>query len=102
MQPSPIAETSRLLFPSFRFCIVSLFNRSTNVILSEAKNLGSFVHRVPGSKDSDVMLAAKVQHLLRFGDATDHRAGETAAAANETERGDAQRLRGSADKRKIS
>jgi hypothetical protein len=23
MQPSPIADTSRLLFPSFRFCIVS-------------------------------------------------------------------------------
>jgi hypothetical protein len=22
MQPNPIAETSRLLFPSFRFCIV--------------------------------------------------------------------------------
>ena len=31
-------------------------NCSTNVILSEAKNLGSLVHRVPGSKDRDVSL----------------------------------------------
>src|SRR5438067_10877818 len=54
MQPSPIADTSNPLFPSLRFCTVSPFNRSTNVILSEAKNLGSFVHRDPGSKDRDV------------------------------------------------
>ena len=48
------------------------------------------------------MLAAKIEHLLRFGDAADHRPGKTVPSHDEAERGDRQRLRGSADKRKIA
>src|SRR5207249_6772927 len=51
---------------------------------------------------SNVVSAAKVEHLLSFGDAANHRTGETAPPANETERNDAQRLRGSADQRKVT
>src|SRR5437762_13779151 len=50
----------------------------------------------------DVVFAAKVEHLLSFGDAANHRAGETAPPANEAERSDLQRLRGSADERKVT
>src|SRR5207249_487721 len=50
----------------------------------------------------DVVFAAKVEHLLCFGDAANHRAGETASPNDEAECRDAQRLRRSADKRKIA
>src|SRR6266496_558488 len=50
----------------------------------------------------DIMLAAKIEHLLRFGDAANHRARETAAPADEVECRNAQRLRRSADKCKIA
>ena len=40
----------------------------------------------------DVVLAAEVEHLLGFGDATDGRAGEAAAAHDEGEGRDGQRL----------
>src|SRR5215469_13287172 len=36
MQPSPTAETSKLLFPSLRFCIVSPSSRSTRSCLGHA------------------------------------------------------------------
>src|SRR5947208_14534683 len=45
---------------------------------------------------SDVMLAAKIEHLLRFGDTADHRAGNTVAPNNEVKWSEAQRLRGRA------
>src|SRR5207247_28197 len=50
----------------------------------------------------DVVSAAKVEHLLRFRDAANHRAGETAPPADEVECGDAQRLCGSAHKCEIA
>src|SRR5882724_6951514 len=50
----------------------------------------------------DVMLAAKIEHLLSFGDAADGRAGETATAQDETECRNGHRLRGSADESKIT
>src|SRR5205814_8536170 len=61
-----------------------------------------FLNRNHFHISGDVMLAAKIEHLLRFGDTADHRAGKTAAPHNEAKRSDAQRLRGSADQRKIA
>src|SRR5204862_7308364 len=51
---------------------------------------------------SNVVSAAKVEHLLRFGDAANHRAGETAPPADEAKRRDRERLCRSADQRKIA
>ena len=45
----------------------------------------------------DVVLAAEVEHLLGFGDAADGRAGETAAAHDQAEGRDGQRLLRRAD-----
>src|SRR5713101_5271007 len=50
----------------------------------------------------DVMLAAKIEHLLGFGDAADGRARETAAPHDEAECRNHDRLSGSADQRKIA
>ena len=50
----------------------------------------------------DVVLAAEVEHLLGFGDAADGRAGEAAASEDEAERGDGQRLLGSADQGEVA
>ena len=50
----------------------------------------------------DVMLPAKVEHLLGFGEAADVRAGETAAPHDQSEGGDAQRLFWSADQRDVA
>src|SRR5438105_12716314 len=50
----------------------------------------------------DVMLATKIEHFLRFGDAADHRPGKTVPTHDEAERGDPQRLRGSANEREIA
>ena len=46
---------------------------------------------------SDVVLTAKVEHFLGFGDAANVRAGETAASHNEAECQDIQGLLGCAD-----
>src|SRR5437879_2587304 len=138
MQPRPIAETSRLLFPSLRFFIsetsdfsaltsdlwlcsqlstinyqlfCSLRLKRSHVDREAVLNIGleqslvGFVDFLDGDNfniSGDVVGAAKVQHLLGFGDAANHRAGETAPPANETERRDAQRLCRSADQRKIA
>ena len=48
------------------------------------------------------MLATKIEHFLRFGDAADHRPGKTVPTHDEAERGDPQRLRGSANEREIA
>ena len=48
---------------------------------------------------SDAVLAAEIQHLLRFGDAADQRAGESAAANDQIESRHWQRLRRRADQR---
>jgi hypothetical protein len=50
----------------------------------------------------DVVCAAKVEHVLSFGDAADGRAGEAAAAHDQAEGRDAQRLLRSADKGKVA
>jgi hypothetical protein len=50
----------------------------------------------------DVVCAAKVEHVLSFGDAADGRAGEAAAAHDQAEGRDAQRLLRSADKSKVA
>ena len=50
----------------------------------------------------DVVLAAEVEHLLRFGDAANRRTGKTAASEDETESGDGQRFLGSADQGDIA
>ena len=47
-------------------------------------------------------VAAKVEHLLRFGDAANGRAGETATPHDEAERRNCERLCGRADHRKIA
>src|SRR6185437_171878 len=41
MQPSPMAETSRLLFPSLRFCIASPFQRWADERSEERKVAGT-------------------------------------------------------------
>src|SRR5437016_11249853 len=134
MQPSPMAETSRLLLPSLRFCILknrtsltsdSVLNSqpSTNSLFWSFRLKRSHVDREPvlhirleqsfvGFVDfldrndfdigGDVVSAAKVEHLLRFRDAANHRTGETAPPADKVECGDAQRLCGSADKCEIA
>src|SRR5437899_12553458 len=103
MQPSPMAETSRLLLPSLRFCILknrtsltsdSVLNSqpSTNSLfwsfrlkrshvdrepvfhIRLEQSLIGFVHLLDGDDfdiGSDVMLAAKIEHLLRFGNTAD-------------------------------
>jgi hypothetical protein len=48
------------------------------------------------------MFAAKIEHLLRFGDAADGRAGQTVPPQDEAKRRDRQRLCGSANQRKIA
>ena len=50
----------------------------------------------------DVVLAAEVEHLLRLGDAADGRAGEAAAAQDEAEGGDRQRLRRGTDEGQVA
>src|SRR5438034_5276557 len=128
MQPSPIGVTSKLLFSSFRFCIVSnaegesalSYQPSTSSSLRFKRchvdrepvlhigleqSLVRFVHFLDRDNfdiGGDVMFATKVEHLLGFGDAADHRAGETATPADETERRNRERLCGSADQRKIA
>src|SRR5207247_9995874 len=80
-------------------------DRETVLYIGPEQSLIGFVDFLDGDDfnvGSDVVGAAKVEHLLRFWDAANHRAGETAPPANETERSDTQRLRGSADKRKVT
>jgi hypothetical protein len=48
------------------------------------------------------VLAPEVEHLLRFGDAANRRAGQTAASEDETESGDGQRFLGRADQGDIA
>src|SRR5438477_6671306 len=139
MQPSPIAETSKLLFPSLRFCISETSDFSAALIsdfglCSQLSTINyqlfcllrfqrSHVDGKPvlhiGLEQSfvgfvdlldrndldiggDVIFAAKVEHLLGFGDAANHRAGETASPRDEGERRDRERLCGGADQRKIA
>src|SRR2546430_4016251 len=61
-----------------------------------------FLNRNDFDIGGDVMLAAKVEHLLGFGDATDRGAGETATPHDEAKRRNRDRLRRSADQRKIA
>src|SRR6266702_3761794 len=101
MQPRPRAETSRLLFPNLRCCITApcktvsrsaraRAERRTGVVLLRFERghvdretilhirphqaLVSFVDLLNGDNfdfAGDVVLAAEVEHLLGFGDATD-------------------------------
>src|SRR5205807_7311513 len=80
-------------------------DRETVLHVGLQQSLVSFVDLLDGDNfniSGDVMLAAKIEHLLGFGDAADHRPGKTVPSHDEAERGDRQRLRGSADKRKIA
>src|ERR1700736_1006824 len=65
-------------------------------------SLVDFLDRNDFDIGRDVMLAAKIEHLLGFGDATDGRAGETAAPHDEAKRRNGEGLRRSADKCKIA
>ena len=111
-----MAETSRLLFPSLRFCI--FLNSKSESALSTAtiwslrfershvdreavlhvgleQPLVGFVDLLNGDDfdvGGDVVLAAEVEHLLRLGDAADGRARETATPQDEAEAGDCERL----------
>src|SRR5881398_3595006 len=100
-------STSRLLPP---YCSSLRFKRG-HVDREAVLHVGleqsfvSFVDLLDGNDfdvGSNVVGAAKIEHLLRFGDAANHRAGETTPPANEAERSDLQRLRGSADERKVT
>lgn len=65
------------------------------------QSLIGFVHLLDGDDFDicgDVVLAAKIEHLLGFGDAADVRARETATTHDEAECRDIQRLLGCADK----
>src|SRR6516225_8741557 len=61
-----------------------------------------FLNRNDFDFSSDVMFAAKIEHLLRLGDASDGRAGETAPSRDQGERCDVQWFSRSADKSEIS
>jgi len=61
-----------------------------------------FLDRDYFNVSGDVMLSAKIEHLLGFRDAADGRAGETAAPHDQAECRNAHRLRGRADQRKIA
>src|SRR5262249_58902745 len=113
MQPSPMAETSRPLLPSFRFCI-SLNSEGESAIhykpscslrfkrshvdgepilhIGLEQSLVSFVNFLDRDHfhiRGDIIRAAKVEHLLRFTDATDGRARQTPAPHDQAKRGDA-------------
>ncbi len=47
MQPSPIADTSRLLFPSLRFCIVSPFGVRFPHLKAKAERRGTGILILP-------------------------------------------------------
>ena len=49
----------------------------------------------------DVVLAAKIEHLLRLGDSADRGAGETASPHDQAKRWDIERLCRRADQRKL-
>src|SRR5580765_1301132 len=114
MQPSPMAETSRLLLPSLRFCIlknrtsdsVLISQPSTNSLFWSFRLKGSHIDGEPilhiGLQQSlvsfvdfldwnnfdvgrDVMFAAKVEHLLGFGDAANGRTGQAMATHDQAE-----------------
>src|SRR5712692_8942094 len=103
MQPSPIGETSKLLFPSLRFCIVSpskpfrfSFQRShvddeavLHVALGEA--LVGFVDLLDADQldvGGDAVLGAEIKHLLRFADAADGGTGQPPPLEQQAEGGE--------------
>src|SRR6476660_599162 len=86
IQPRPRAETSRLLLPSLRFCILNPFRKSDWLLRLERRHVDgeavfhigleqspvSFVDLLNGDDfdiSSDVVLAAEVEHVLGLGDA---------------------------------
>src|SRR5829696_2167969 len=70
MQPSPTADTSRLLFPSLRFCIVSPCESSCSIILlskskhiSQTSDLYLYSPECVEGKFSEVRLRASANRL---------------------------------------
>src|SRR6476661_6645638 len=131
MQPSPMAETSRLLLPSLRFCILK--NRTSDSVLISQPSTNSLFwsFRLKGSHidgetilhiglqqslvsfvdfldwnnfdvGRDVMFAAKIEHLLRFGDTADRRAGEAVSAEDQAEGRNRERFLRCADEGDIA
>ena len=80
-----------------------VLSRNTDEMKKHAGSFDFILDAVSADHDigGDVMLAAKVEHLLRFGDAANHGAGKTAPPCDEAECRNAQRFRRSADERKI-
>src|SRR5438132_9295758 len=101
---SKLSTINYQLFCSFRFKR-SHVDGETVLYIRLQQSFVSFVdflNRNNFDIRGDVMLAAKVEHLLRFGDAADGRAGETAASHDEAECRNAQWFGRSADKRKVT
>ena len=69
------------------------------------QSLVSFVELLDGDHLNvrrNVVLSTEVEHLLGFGNADDSRAGQTAAAEDQTERRDRQRLFKGAHERNVA
>src|SRR5436190_2603338 len=116
MQPRPMDDTSRPLFPSLRFCIRFFLRRPLGFkrrhINREAVLYVGLEHSFVGVIDllggddfdvgGDVVLAAEVEHLLSFLNSANGGTGEAAPRKDQSESGNWHWLFRSADQRNVA